>query len=198
MLGNKLMKRLSLYVFLILFTLQTPSLADDIGDLQIEGMSIGDSLLDYFSEEEIKKNYQKNWYNNKEFSTSTFKVKSDVYDSIQLSYRSKDKTYVIKGIEATKHYKYNIKDCYSKKNEVVKEILDVVTKVRKINNSTVKHKADKTGKSTIQEVLFKFKTGDQILIQCYDWSKEMKYNDHLRVGFRTNEFQSFLWYKAYK
>ena len=28
--------------------------ADDIKDFQIEGMSIGDSLLDYFSEEEIK------------------------------------------------------------------------------------------------------------------------------------------------
>ena len=55
-LTNKLMKRLSLYLFLILFTLQTPSWADDIRDFQIEGMSIGDSLLDYFSEKEIKKN----------------------------------------------------------------------------------------------------------------------------------------------
>jgi hypothetical protein len=26
---------------------------EDISDLEIEGMSIGDSLLDYFSEEEI-------------------------------------------------------------------------------------------------------------------------------------------------
>ena len=47
------MKRLSLYLFLILFTLQTPSQADDIRDFQIEGMSIGDSLLDYMSEDEI-------------------------------------------------------------------------------------------------------------------------------------------------
>ena len=30
--------------------------ADDIRDFQIEGMSIGDSLLDYFSEEQIKNN----------------------------------------------------------------------------------------------------------------------------------------------
>ena len=52
------MKRLSLYLFLILFTLPTPSQADDIRDFQIEGMSIGDSLLDYFSEEEIKKKFK--------------------------------------------------------------------------------------------------------------------------------------------
>ena len=31
-------------------------MADDISDFQIEGMSIGDSLLDYFSEEKINKN----------------------------------------------------------------------------------------------------------------------------------------------
>ena len=51
------MKRLSIYLFLILFSLQTPSQADDIRDFQIEGISIEDSLLDYFSEEEIKKIY---------------------------------------------------------------------------------------------------------------------------------------------
>ena len=51
---NKPLKRLSLYLFLILFSHQTPSLGSDIGDFQIEGMSVGDSLSDFFSEEEIK------------------------------------------------------------------------------------------------------------------------------------------------
>ena len=30
--------------------------ADDISDFQIEGISVGDSLLDYFSKKEIEKN----------------------------------------------------------------------------------------------------------------------------------------------
>ena len=34
----------------------TPSQADDIKDFQIEGMSLGDSLLDFFSENEIREN----------------------------------------------------------------------------------------------------------------------------------------------
>ena len=50
------MKKLSTYLFLILFSFQAPSWADDIRDFQIEGISIGDSLLDYFSEHEIKEN----------------------------------------------------------------------------------------------------------------------------------------------
>ena len=61
---NKLMKRLSLYLFLILFTLQTPSQADDIRDFQIEGMSIGDSALDYFTKDEIVEELSEFFKNN--------------------------------------------------------------------------------------------------------------------------------------
>ena len=48
------MKKLSTYLFLILFSFSAPSFADDISDFQIEGISIGDSLLDYMSEQNIK------------------------------------------------------------------------------------------------------------------------------------------------
>ncbi len=36
----------------------TPSLADDIRDFQIEGMSVGDSALDYFSKKKIDSSYK--------------------------------------------------------------------------------------------------------------------------------------------
>ena len=41
-----------LTLFVVLFS--SSVLAEDISDFQIEGMSIGDSLLDYFSEEATK------------------------------------------------------------------------------------------------------------------------------------------------
>ena len=53
---KKLLGILVLGLFLI-----TPSQADDIRDFQIEGMSVGDSLLDYFSKSEIKKG-KKNYF----------------------------------------------------------------------------------------------------------------------------------------
>ena len=43
-----------LLTFFVLF-FSSSVVADGISDFQIEGMSIGDNLLDYFSEEEIKK-----------------------------------------------------------------------------------------------------------------------------------------------
>ena len=47
------MKKL-LVLLLSLFFLSSPSVfADDISDFEIEGISIGDSLLDYMSEDEI-------------------------------------------------------------------------------------------------------------------------------------------------
>ncbi len=53
------MKKLSTYLFLLLFSFQTSSQADDIRDFQIEGMSVGDSLLDYFSAEIIEEKKRK-------------------------------------------------------------------------------------------------------------------------------------------
>ena len=51
-------KRL-LITLILLLSFQSLTKADDIRDFQIEGMSIGDSLLDYFSETEIKNHNQK-------------------------------------------------------------------------------------------------------------------------------------------
>ena len=49
------MKKLLILLFSI-FLLSSPSVfAEDISDFEIEGMSIGDSLLDYMTEDEILK-----------------------------------------------------------------------------------------------------------------------------------------------
>ena len=48
--------RIFLTLLALIFSLQTWTKADDIRDFQIEGMSIGDSLLDFYSEKEIKSN----------------------------------------------------------------------------------------------------------------------------------------------
>ena len=47
------MKKLSTYLLLIIFSFSAPSFAEDISEYQIEGISIGDSLLDHMSKEEI-------------------------------------------------------------------------------------------------------------------------------------------------
>ena len=48
------MKRL-LLILILTFSFQSLAKADDIRDFEVEGMSVGDSLLDYFNIEEIEK-----------------------------------------------------------------------------------------------------------------------------------------------
>ena len=55
---NHRIMRVFLSVLILIFSLQSLIKADDISDFEIEGMSIGDSLLDFFSEEKINSSYQ--------------------------------------------------------------------------------------------------------------------------------------------
>jgi hypothetical protein len=50
------MKKLLLSLFLFGFLISPSVFADDISNFPIEGISIGDSLLDYMTEEEIMSN----------------------------------------------------------------------------------------------------------------------------------------------
>ena len=92
---NKLMKRLSLYLFLIFFTLQTPSWADDISDFQIEGMSVEDSLLDYMSKNEINMNDLKFYPNDSKYYEIEYAGKSDIFESVAIHIKRYDKKYEI-------------------------------------------------------------------------------------------------------
>ena len=47
------MKKLFIYLILIILSFSASTYADDILDFEIDGMSIGDSLLNYFSKDKI-------------------------------------------------------------------------------------------------------------------------------------------------
>ena len=52
-------------VVILIFSIQSWIKADDIRDFEIEGLIIGNSLLNFFTEEEIKKNNM-NYYKKKD------------------------------------------------------------------------------------------------------------------------------------
>ena len=56
--------RIFLLVLILIFSLQSWTKADDIRDFEIEGMSVGDSLLNHFSKKEIKQNLMLDYYQN--------------------------------------------------------------------------------------------------------------------------------------
>ena len=88
--------KIFLTFFVLLFS-QTLYAQEKI-DFRIEGMAIGDSLLDYFSKQEIKKfiredylNYTDKKYNIAEIQSPNFKE----YFSVQVLFKTKFTTFII-------------------------------------------------------------------------------------------------------
>ena len=93
--------RIFLAVLILIFSLQSWSKADDIRDFEIEGISIGESLLKYFDEETILKNPRYDhtntiWNNDKMFQVRTFE--KGPYTEIMFALKKNDKKYIIYGL----------------------------------------------------------------------------------------------------
>ena len=186
------MKKLSTYLFLIFFSFLAPSFADDISDFEIEGISIGDSLLDYFSEEEIKANSQNFPGGGKYFYVAIYDSKYfNVFDGVQFLHKKSDRMYKIYSITGYIDYDKNIDGCYKKLNELDKELSILFKDAKRSIPKTVKHPADKSGKSTIKEIFYDFpSSGDVASISCADWSSKMNYPDALYVNLDLQEVRN--------
>jgi hypothetical protein len=193
------MKKL-LLIFILTFSLQSLTEADDIRDFQIEGISIGDSALDYFTEDEITKNIKWNYNNNKknnEFVIVEFYNyrSAKQFDGIQIAVKPKDKKYKIYVIAGALHYdNTKIEDCYSEMQEINTELLDVFPSSDREEKVRIL-KADKTGKSNVNSVYYFFTDGGNASVQCYYYSKnypDSSSKNNLRVGIRSKEYRD--WY----
>ena len=198
------MKKLLGIVVLGLLFLSAPSYADDIKDFEIEGMSVGDSLLDYFSEEEIKDNIEPSSFKNKKYTKFEMYKHDSIktYESIQVFFKANDEKYKIYFVSGALFDKnINIKNCKKKDEiaeEISKSIIDVTIKDQGINS----HPTDKSGKSKVNASIFEFLSGGYIKVTCVDYSKKIEeewgWNDNVRVDIGTEEFGNFLVYEAYK
>ena len=176
-------------IFLIIFViLNTPSIfAKNISDFQIEGISIGDSLLNYFNEEEILK-FQRSYKSNKEFISSEFPINSSKYDTFGAYYKFNDKNYIIHGILGLKMYEKNIQDCYNRSEEISKLII----KNYKNKEWEKRDLEDVDGYFTFNNI---YLDSGILSVGCYDWNlaieKKKAWLDHLRVRFYSHELQEW-------
>ena len=194
------MKKLSTYLFLILFSFQTSSWADDIRDFQIEGISIGDSLLDHEDEESIIK-YSANIYDIDEYYVFVnYFDHSSNYDGYQVHYKKNDKKYIIVALQGTKIFKNNIDECYDLRKKIVSEVKELFINA-KTQDETTFHNGDPSGKSMITYTRFyinKDSKFEDLQISCTDWADGLKFadgsnaTDKLTVTITTDEYFEFL------
>ena len=197
---------IKLLLFLILtFSFQNLAKADDIRDFQIEGMNLGNSLLDHYSEKIIKKRIKltkQAFPSSDKFFRTYFKSKSKEYDFIGIHLKKNDFQYIIYSISGQKNMTFS--KCKKKSESIENELKDILGENYKSKAREVKHTHDKTGKSINLEIYFTPIDNDDFwpaLITCTNWSKKYEkknFFDNLSVSLNSEDFSNFMFYEAYK
>tara|TARA_B100000963_G_scaffold361525_1_gene397431 strand:- start:79 stop:666 length:588 start_codon:yes stop_codon:yes gene_type:complete len=195
------MKRLLAYLYLVLvltFSPQSWTNAETIKDFELEGISIGDSLLDYFSKDQIKKNF---YSGSKKFVFSDHKSsKFKTYDEVQFNFKNNDRKFIIYELNGSIFFPNNVEACYKKRDEVLIDLGNLFPNAEKnFRDELFEHKSDKTGKSFYTYHSFNLIDGN-IGVECTDWGKNMEKNgmiDAMYIFIETKEFGEFLINEAY-
>ena len=186
-----------LAILILIFTLQTPSSADDIRDFQIEGISIGDSLLDYFSKSEIQNAEKDPYYHKDKFIQLEIKTKnSQTYDFLRFTWEQKDNNYKLYGLAGIIDFPNNFNSCIETQKEVIESVEELFPNIKKREAGKKFSVYDKSKKSYFIETYFEFKDGSMVRIYCENWSKELTnkngWVDNLAVIISDIKFLDFL------
>ena len=119
--------RLILITIIFIFSLQSLVKANNIKDFEIEGMSIGDSLLNFSSKRSIKNeiNNKDNsvYYEDKYVSIVVLELRNKlkIYEEVKAIINPRDKTYKIVALEGILAFE-DINECHKNQIDISKEI----------------------------------------------------------------------------
>jgi len=189
--------------FLIL-SFQSLAKAGDIRDIQIEGISVGDNLLNHLdvlnkTEIQIKEKKLTYYPKSKRLAISNYYDGNfEIYESVQFTLDPNNfKIFRISG----KIYNLDKDECVNKQKTIIAELEKQFPNTIKQIDDFTKHPADKSGKSLANGIYLDFASRDAISVECYFWSetfkKEKNYEDHISVSIETKESRDFIDNEAY-
>ena len=187
--------KIFLTIIVLIFSFQSLTKADDLSEFEIEGMSVGDSLLDHFSKKEIKD--KKKFINLggdilKEYSNIIINKNLEKYNSLAISFKSDDSKFIVKGITGRNFYGQIISQCYDDMNKIEKEIKALIKKYDRNFIPKQKIKNMPNGDSYVTKVGFFVEDG-VVGIQCYDFSlKDLNEEDRLSISIFSKEYNNWL------
>ena len=200
--------RIFLTILILIFNLQSWTKAEDIRDFEIEGMSIGDSLLNHFSENNIQQEINSEFsfkYKNNIFiglgvgQTNEFPLvrKLNQFDELGITIKPNDKNYLVHGLSGEILCYNNINKCMIAKDQIINDLKNVFKGIE-IDSWERKHPVDKTGKSIVYGNDLKANDLDFIIsVSVYDMSDD-DFNDSVKVSIKTEELYNFIVYEAYE
>ena len=189
-----------LTLFVLLFS--SSVVAEDISDFEIEGMSIGDSLLDYINKKEIDSQYEitKHHYDYlpKKYGEAYLWDNIKTYDYVSFFYKLNDSEYIIHNIRGVLKFT-DINKCLDKQKELslfVKELLPNAD----YEEYNYDHPVDKSGKSKNYEITYISENNEfNIEIHCTDFEETLRIKNNWSDGlsFKIQTKESALWLQNY-
>ena len=95
-------------------------MADDISDFQIEGISIGDSLLNYMTIKEIKSS-KRNYLKNKKYYVVGYNKDLKTYSQVDIYLKKGDNKYIVKTLIGTIFMQLN--ECLGEKKRLLMNLV---------------------------------------------------------------------------
>lgn len=193
-------------ILILIFSFQTMTKAEDISEFEIEGMSIGESLLDYVNVPTINNSRKLNYNDDKFYTLDLILDKFKTYYVVQIHLKKNDNNYKIYGIgggikfgEAGIYFPQSEKKCKKQMNVIEKDLDQIFSNASKKSAKLV-GQGDYDPKAKRDDVYYTLDNG-HIYLQCTTWGKEAKKReyifDNLRLTLLGMEFYNWLENEAY-
>tara|TARA_A100001011_G_scaffold95812_1_gene100758 strand:- start:442 stop:1023 length:582 start_codon:yes stop_codon:yes gene_type:complete len=192
--------KIFLIILILIFNLTKLAEADDISEFQIEGIGIGDSLLEFGSENQIKNIKSSIQYKAKYTIYDADKLIEMInYDYMSVTTKNNDINYIVTSVSGIINYE-QLDICLEMQKEIAEQIDNVLNYNEKQENIYPSQR-DKTGNSKIHSIVYYFKphpSNEAISINCGHFTKKSKIQRTLKVGAHSDEFAYYLINEAYK
>ena len=203
------MKKLLILLFSFFLLISPSVFADDISDLEIEGISIGDSLLDYMTKDEILEGIERTknlyLYLNEPNKYSAVYLTGEFlnYDYLGVFVKNnsgnayvtnKNTKYTIVGIVGDRTYIEDFDKCLKKRDEIAEIFSNMLPNVEKVEENR-KHPADSSGNSIFNQFTFDIK-GGSLSVYCDNFEETFRiknnYPEGLSIVLRSVELNDWL------
>lgn len=188
--------RIILFFLTLIFCFQSWTKADEINNFEVEGITIGDTLLRFYSEEQIENKSKPILYGGKKYYQwkQIYKtVDNETYDYVSLYYKADDKSFIIKKIAARIIFETNINECYALQKNIINEVDEILLNASKTPLSKEKMPNFPQGNSYQTTVFYDYKDGSYVGIWCMDFSKDdTNSRDRLSLVLNTKNYAEWL------
>ncbi len=189
--------KILLIFFVLLFSFSV--VAEDIADFQIEGISIGDSLLDYINKEEIDSQHliTKHHYDYlpEKFGEAYIWDNLEIFDYISFFYKLNDSEYRIHNIRGVLEFT-DVDKCLDKQKELSLFVDELMPNAH-YEEYNYSHPVDNSGNSMNYEIRYTSKNNKFLIeVHCTDFEETIRiknnWSDGLSLKIQTIESSEWL------